>query len=147
MIPIIIILVGPTFQAQVITCVLVVFFVAFFNAFEGGRTIALPVIQNAKLLGASPWHVIWHIRMPYSIAWTLAVLPLITTFAFISVVTSEILTGYPGLGRLLATASDTGDSTLTFAVVIALSVVGLTVVLLASSIKRRVLHWWIVGWA
>jgi hypothetical protein len=47
LIPIVVIFVGPTFQSSVIISVMVVFFVAFFNAYEGGRTVAPHLIQNA----------------------------------------------------------------------------------------------------
>ncbi len=145
LIPIVVLLVGPTFQASIVICILVVFFVAFFNAFEGGCSVGPHFLQNAKILGATRWHVMGHIRLPYVLAWTLAALPLGATFGVISVVTGEIFTGYPGLGRLILTASVTVDAALTFAVVIVLSVVGVALVGVAGLVKRRVLHWWITG--
>jgi NitT/TauT family transport system permease protein len=142
LIPIIILLVGPTFQASVVNSILVVFFVVFFNAFEGGRSVAPHLLQNAELLGASGRQVMLLVRAPYVLAWTLAVLPLAATFGIISVVTGEIFSGFRGLGRLVYTASATADSTLTFSVVIVLSIVGVIVVGIAEQFKQRVLHWW-----
>ena len=55
---------------------------------------------------------------------------------------AEILTGVPGMGSLLGTAAVTGNSALTFAVVIALAVVGITITLAADALRARVLHWW-----
>ena len=80
--------------------------------------------------------------MPYVLAWTIAALPLCLTFGFLSVVTAEILTGAHGLGKLISTASVTVDSTLTFTVVIVLSVMAIITVSLASVMTRRILHWW-----
>ncbi|MBM3345738.1 MAG: ABC transporter permease subunit [Betaproteobacteria bacterium] len=142
LVPIIVILSGPTLASCVIISVLVVFFVAFFNAYEGGTSVKQELIQNAKLLGASEWRVLRVIRMPFVLAWTLACLPLSVTFAVISVVTAEILTGVPGMGALLGTAAVTGNAALTFAVVIALAVVGIAITLAADAIRARVLHWW-----
>jgi NitT/TauT family transport system permease protein len=143
LIPIIIILVGPSFGASVVISLIVVFFVAFFNAYEGGRNVTPQLLQNAKILGASRAQIMWQIRSPYVLAWTLAALPLATTFAVISVVTGEILTGYPGLGRLISVAEVTADSSLTFAVVVVMSVMGMVVVGIAQLVKVRVLHWWV----
>ena len=142
LVPIIVIVFGPTLTSCVIISVLVVFFVAFFNAYEGGTSVKQELVQNAKLLGASEWRVLREIRMPFVLAWTLACLPLSVTFAVISVVTAEILTGVPGMGALLGTAAVTGNAALTFAVVIALAVVGIAITLAADAIRARVLHWW-----
>jgi NitT/TauT family transport system permease protein len=60
----------------------------------------------------------------------------------ITVVTAEILTGYNGMGKLLSTASTNADSSLTYAVVITLSIMGVVVVVGADVIRARVLHWW-----
>jgi NitT/TauT family transport system permease protein len=120
----------------------VVFFVAFFNAYEGGTSVRPELVQNARLLGADNWRILTRIRLPFVVAWTLASLPLSVTFAVITVVTAEILTGVPGMGSLLGTAAVTGNSALTFAVVIALAVVGITITLAADALRARVLHWW-----
>lgn len=141
-IPIVVILVGPTSAATVIISVLVVFFVAFFNAYEGGRSVAPELVANARLLGANQLQIVRTIRLPYVMAWTLASLPLAVTFAVITVVTAEILTGVQGMGKLLSTASTTANATLTYAVVIVLSVLGVVIVVAAEAVRRRVLHWW-----
>lgn len=142
LVPIVILLFGPTFSSSIVVSVMVVFFVAFFNAYEGGLNVPPELLANARLLDAGEWTILRRIRLPYVLAWTLAVLPLGATFAIISVVTAEILSGTLGIGRLLATATQTADSTLTFALVVVLSAMGLAVLGLADFIKLRVLHWW-----
>jgi NitT/TauT family transport system permease protein len=125
--------------------VLVVFFVVFFNAYEGAQSPPQSLLDNVHLMGANRLQVMMALRLPYVGVWTLAALPVAATFSIIAVVTGEILTGYPGLGRLVTVAQSTADSTLTFAVVVVLSVLGLIVVGLSELIKRRVLHWWLEG--
>ncbi|WP_107775045.1 ABC transporter permease [Nocardioides sediminis] len=142
LIPIVVILVGPSATATITISVLVVFFVAFFNAYEGGRSVKPELVQNARLLGASQLQIVRTIRFPYVLAWTLASLPLAVTFAVITVVTAEILTGVQGMGKLLSTASTTANATLTYAVVIVLSVLGVVIVVAADLIRARLLHWW-----
>lgn len=142
LVPIIVIVTGPTFRASVISVILVVFFVAFFNAYEGGRTVPSHMVQNVQLLGAGRLDIMRLVRFPYVLAWTFAALPLAITFGLITVVTTEILTGYPGIGRLIVISLTTSRSSLTFVAVISLSAVGLAIVMLAETAKRRVLHWW-----
>jgi NitT/TauT family transport system permease protein len=145
LIPIVVLLFGSTLKSNIVVASLVVFFIAFFNAFEGGRGVERVIIDNAALLGARSWATLRHIRLPYVLACTMSSLPLGLTFAIMTVVTTEILTGYPGLGRLISIAGQTGDSTLTFAVVIVLAIVGWLVVSIADLLTRRVLHWWNSG--
>ncbi len=142
LIPIVVVIFGPTISASIVVAVLVVFFVAFFNAYEGGRTVAPQLLQNAEVLGASSWQSMYRIRLPYSLAWTMAALPLAIGFSLLAVVTAEILTGYEGIGRLISIASVSADASLTFAIVIYLAIIGAAIVGLAELVKKRVLHWW-----
>ena len=61
-VPIVVIIFGPSLSSSVIIAVLVVFFVAFFNAYEGGTNISPDLINNAVLLGAGKWDVLREIR-------------------------------------------------------------------------------------
>lgn len=142
LIPIVVVLFGPTWFGSITVSVMVTFFVAFFNAYEGARSVAPPLIQNAQVLGAGRGAIMRHVRLPYVIAWTVAALPLAATFSVISVVTGELLIGAPGLGLLLGNATATADATLTFALVVILSALGVITVVVADQISRRVLHWW-----
>jgi NitT/TauT family transport system permease protein len=142
LIPIIVILVGPGFTSSVVISVLVVFFLALFNAYEGGRTVTPELLHNAEILGASKRQVMSHIRFPYALAWTLATLPVAISFSVLTVVTAEILTGTKGIGRLITTATSTAQASLTFSVVIVLSVITIVIVGVTEVVRRRVLHWW-----
>ena len=142
LIPVVVIICGVTQTTSIVIAVMVVFFVAFFNAYEGGISIPIQMIQNARLLGANNFHILTRVRVYYVMAWTIAGLPLAATFAIISVVTGEILTGFHGAGALLTSADDTGNSSLTYAVVFYLATLGLLVVIIAEALRRRVLHWW-----
>jgi NitT/TauT family transport system permease protein len=113
----------------------------FFNALEGGRQIPAATVQNVKILGARGFQIMLHVRLPYVMAWTFAALPNAIAFGIVSVVTAEILSGGVGLGGLLSQAINTVDSTLTFAIVTILAVVGATAVIVASRLRVRVLHW------
>jgi NitT/TauT family transport system permease protein len=145
LIPVIVVIFGPTRTASVVVSVIVVFFIVFFNAYEGAKSPPEALIQNAQLMGGTTFQITRRIRAPFALVWTLASLPVVATFSMISVVTAEILTGYPGLGRLITVASSTADATLTFAVVVVLAVLGLIIVGVTSLFKRRVLHWWTEG--
>jgi NitT/TauT family transport system permease protein len=141
----VIIVFGTGIKGSVAISVMVVFFVGLFNAYEGGRTVTPDLIDNVVLLGASKWAVMWHVRFPYALAWTLASLPVAISFSILTVVTGEILDGAHGMGQLIDTATSTAQASLTFAVVIILSIIAIIVVGLSEILKRRALHWWNAG--
>jgi NitT/TauT family transport system permease protein len=142
LIPVVMIVFGPTFTGSTTVSVMVTFFIAFFNAYEGARTVTPQLIQNAKILGASRTRTMLYIRLPYVMAWTIAALPLAATFGITAVVFGELLIGSPGLGRELGVATSNVDSTFTFALAVMLTVIALLIVGTAELITRRVLHWW-----
>lgn len=144
-IPIVVIIVGPTETSAVITAVLVVFFLAFFSALEGGRNIAPEIVQNMQILGANGMQIMLDVRARYVFAWIFAALPNILSFSVITVVTAEILTGSGGIGRLLITAVNNADATLTFGLVAFLGLSGALILYGAEALRRYWLHWWVSG--
>lgn len=142
LIPVIVIICGPTLQASVLTVITVTFFIVFFSAYEGGRTVASPVVQNAVILGASKNQVMWRVRARYVLAWTVTALPNAVSFGIVAAVTTEMLTGTFGLGRLLQLSIQLVDATLTFSVVVALTIYGVILVGITDRIQRRWLRWW-----
>lgn len=141
LIPIIVIIVGSGTRAAVVASAIIVTFLTFFNAFEGGRSVPGPILQNARVLGATNWQVMVRVRLPNVMIWTFAAVPNAVAFGLVSVVTTELLTGTVGMGGLMLAATSNVNADLSFAVMIILSVVGITLVTVAERIKQRVLHW------
>jgi NitT/TauT family transport system permease protein len=142
LIPVIIIITGPGSTASVLSSALVVTFIVFYNALEGGLSVPRHVLDNARLLGAGPGGIMFRVRLPMVFAWTFAALPNAISFGLVSTITAEILNGSPGLGRLLLISLNLGQATLTFAVVVIMAAVGLVLVGLARRVQKRLLHWW-----
>jgi NitT/TauT family transport system permease protein len=141
LIPVIVIIFGTGVKSSIVTAILVVSFLAFFNAFEGGRSVPRPVLQNAQVLKASPRQIMFRVRFPYVMMWVFAAIPNAISFGLISVVTAELLTGTRGMGGLLLQAVETVNSSLTFSIVVIMSILGVIFVTIAERIKRAVLHW------
>jgi NitT/TauT family transport system permease protein len=142
LIPIIVIIEGPTAASTSISCITLVFFVVFFNAFEGGRGISPELIQSARLLDATTFDIVFRVRLRYVAAWSFVAIPNAISYGIIGGVTAEILTGSNGIGSVLTQALSTANSTLTVAVVIILAAVSGTAIALASMLRGRLLHWW-----
>lgn len=141
LIPIFVVIYGATIRSSILSVVAIVFFLVFYNAFEGGQSVPPAVIENAILLGANRMSLMVTVRLPRVIAWTFAVVPNAIAFGIVAATTTELLTGIRGMGTLLQEALQNADSTLTFAVIVVLSVVGLVLYALAVRIQRFFTRW------
>jgi NitT/TauT family transport system permease protein len=141
LIPILVIIAGPNKVATTVNAALVVFVVVFFNALEGGKNVPSETIANAALLGASNMQLMRFVRLPVVIMWTFAALPNAISFALLTVVTTEVLTGINGLGSLILSALTNVNANLAMAIVILLGALGLLLNGFAVLVKARVLRW------
>ncbi len=141
LIPVIVIIVGPGTSASMVSSAIIVSFLVFFNAFEGGRSVEEAILQNARMMHASSLQIIYRIRFPNVMIWTFAAVPNAIAFGLVSVVTTELLTGTVGMGGLMLTAASNLNADLSFAIMILLSFVGIVLFFGADKLKDRVLHW------
>jgi len=141
-IPVIVLLVGGSTEADVITAFTVVFFLIFYSALAGASSVPREVIQNARLLGASNAAIMWKVRWPVALGWTMVSLPNAIAFGLVGSVTAEIFTGAAGMGYQLVLAIDNSNATLLFAIVVMLAVAGVLLVLGGAWLKNILLPWW-----
>jgi NitT/TauT family transport system permease protein len=81
------------------------------------------------------------VRLPHVMVWTFAAIPNAVAFGLLTVVTTELLTGSTGIGGLMLIATSNVNASLSFAVVIVMSFVGIVLVTAADRVRRAVLHW------
>src|SRR5437764_2459852 len=67
-----IITIGYGIWSKVALAVVLVFFVVFFNAFQGVREVDRVLIANARILGASERQLSTHVILPSALSWILA---------------------------------------------------------------------------
>lgn len=142
LVPIFVIIAGPSITGSVLTAIFVVLFIVFFNAFSGGTSVPPEALRNATLLGASRFELMWKLRARYVLVWTFAALPNAISFSLVSVVAAELFIGTVGTGQLLLLSVSSVDASLTFAIVILLSIVGVVMVGIAEAARSRLLRWW-----
>jgi NitT/TauT family transport system permease protein len=142
LIPIIVVIAGPTALSDMIVGFMVVFFLVFWNAYEGGISVPTETLENMRILGANRSEELRRVRLPYVLVWTFASLPAAIGFGLTAIVTAELFTGSTGLGQVLVIAVQTANGDLTVAVTLLLGITGLILIGGASMIRGRVLHWW-----
>jgi len=118
-----------------------VFFVVFFNAFQGVREVDRNLLANARVLGASRLQVTRHVILPSALTWIIASLHVAFGFAVIGAIVGEFLGAQQGLGVVISSAQGTLNADGVFAAMLIIAVVALTAEFLIDHLERRLLAW------
>jgi NitT/TauT family transport system permease protein len=130
---------GPA--SKIALAVVMVFFVVFANAFQGVREADKNLIANARILGASSWHITSTVVLPSAMSWILASLHVSFGFALVGAIVGEFLGAREGMGMLIATAQGAFDANGVFAAMIVIAVVALLAEALLTLLEDRLLAW------
>jgi len=139
--PIIILAFGIGDASKVVTAVLVVVFLVFFNTFEGARSVDRDHINAARLLGASEWQVTRTVIMPSTMAWLFASLSPAISFSLIGVIVGEFIGAEHGIGRMIIEAEARGEAAGMMVSVFVLMIVGVILSAIVSRIQGYLLRW------
>ena len=132
---------GIGMTPKVLLAAVLVFFIVFFNAFQGVREVDRNVLNNAKVLGASRWHVIRHVIIPSAMTWILASLHSAFGFAIVGAVVGEVLGAQQGLGLLIKSAQGNFDPYGVFANMFVIAALVLIVEFVIERVERRLMAW------
>ncbi|MGN6161170.1 MAG: ABC transporter permease [Marmoricola sp.] len=126
---------------KVLLAAVLVFFVVFFNAFQGVREVDPNVIANAKVLGASRLQIVRHATLPSALTWIIASLHTAFGFAIVGALVQEILGAQHGVGLIIHNAQNNFDSETVFAGMVIISILTLLAETVITFIERRLLSW------
>lgn len=139
--PLFIIGLGLGIQSKVALSVVMVFFIVFFNAFQGVREVDRNLLANARILGASQRQITMQVILPSALTWIIASLHTSFSFALVGAVVSEFLGAIQGIGLMIQTAMGTFNANGVFASMVILAIVALLMEALVTWLERRLLHW------
>ena len=132
---------GLGIAAKVSLAAVLVFFVVFFNAFQGVREVDRNLLNNARVLGASRAAVTRHVVIPSALTWIIASLHVAFGLAIIGAIVGEFLGAQKGLGLVIATAQNNFNPDGVFAAMFIIAVLALTAEGLIALLERRLLSW------
>jgi NitT/TauT family transport system permease protein len=139
--PLFIIGLGLGIQSKVALSVVMVFFIVFFNAFQGVREVDRNLLANARILGASGQQLTMQVMLPSALSWIIASLHTSFSFALVGAVVGEFLGGLQGIGLMIQTAKGNFNTNGVFAAMVILAIVALLMEALVTALERRLLHW------
>ncbi|RAN79553.1 ABC transporter permease [Bacillus sp. SRB_336] len=126
---------------KVLLAAVLVFFVVFFNAFQGVREVDQNLISNVRVLGASPLQVAINVTIPSAMTWIIASLHTAFGFAIIGALVAEVLGAQHGVGLIISQAQGTFDPNTVFACMVIIAVVTLGAEYLISLLESSLLKW------
>jgi NitT/TauT family transport system permease protein len=132
---------GLGMQSKVALAVVLVFFIVFFNAFQGVREADRNLLANARILGASQLQLTTQVIIPSALTWIIASLHTSFSFALVGAVVGEFLGSTEGLGLLIQNAQSTFNANGVFAAMTILAVVALVSELLITRLESRLISW------
>ena len=127
--------------SKVVLAAVLVFFVVFFNAFQGVREVDRNLLNNARVLGASRRAITRHVVIPSALTWIIASLHVAFGLAIIGAIVGEFLGAQRGLGLVIATAQNNFNPNGVFAAMFIIALLALTAEGLIGLLERRLLSW------
>jgi NitT/TauT family transport system permease protein len=139
--PIFLLWFGLGIWSKVAFGVTLVFFIVFFNTFQGVRDVDRVLVDNVRMLGASEYHLVRHVLLPSALTWIFSSLHISAGFAITGAVVGEYLGAAKGVGYVIAQSEGVFDTTGVFAGMIILMLVVLVIDLLVNRLEKRLLRW------
>ena len=139
--PIFMLWLGLGIWSKVALGVTLVFFIVFFNVYQGVKEVSPVILANARMLGMSERQLFAHVYWPSALSWMFSSLHTSVGFAIIGAVVGEYLGSAAGLGYLINQAEGTFDTTGVFAGMVILAVFVLVIDWLVTLAENRLLVW------
>jgi NitT/TauT family transport system permease protein len=132
---------GLGMASKVALGVTLVFFIVFFNVYQGVREVSHTVLANARILGASDRQLMRHVYVPSAMSWVFASLHNSVGLAFVGAVVGEYLGSSEGVGYIILQAEGTFDINSVFAGILVLTGFALLLDWAVTIAERRLLVW------
>ena len=132
---------GLGVASKVALGVTLVFFVVFFNVYQGVKEVSPVILANARMLGASPRQLLRHVYLPSATSWVFSSLHTSVGLAFVGAVVGEYLGSSQGVGYLILQAEGSFDINTVMAGILVLTVCALALDALVGRVESSLMKW------
>jgi NitT/TauT family transport system permease protein len=132
---------GLGITSKVVFGITLVFFVVFFNAYQGVKEVSPVVLANARMLGASGKQLLRYVYLPSATSWVFSSLHTSIGLAFVGAVVGEYLGSAKGVGYLIHQAEGVFDVDTVLAGILVLTLFALLLDFVVTQIETRLLVW------
>jgi NitT/TauT family transport system permease protein len=132
---------GLGIWSKVALAVTLVFFIVFFNVYQGVKEVSPVVLANAKILGANARQLLRSVYLPSATSWVFSSLHTSVGLAFVGAIVGEYLGSARGVGYLILQAEGSFDINTVFAGILVLTGFALVLDMLVGRIEKRLMKW------
>jgi len=132
---------GLGVASKVALGVTLVFFVVFFNVYQGVKEVSPVILANARMLGASRRQLLRHVYLPSATSWVFSSLHTSVGLAFVGAVVGEYLGSSQGVGYLILQAEGSFDINTVMAGILVLTVFALVLDALVGRVEKSLMKW------
>src|SRR3979409_2169516 len=132
---------GLGIWSKVALGVTLVFFMVFFNVYQGVKEVSPTVLANARMLGMGERALMRHVYWPSALSWMFSSLHTAVGFAVVGALVGEYLGSAAGLGYLIQQAEGVFDVAGVFAGMFVLSAFVILIDFGVTLVERRLLVW------
>jgi sulfonate transport system permease protein len=132
---------GLGIGSKVALGVTLVFFIVFFNVYQGVKEVSPVVLANARMLGASQRQLLRHVYLPSATAWVFSSLHNSVGLAFVGAVVGEYLGSSQGVGYLILQAEGSFDINTVMAGILVLTAFALALDAVVTRIEKKLMKW------
>jgi NitT/TauT family transport system permease protein len=139
--PIFMVWFGLGIWSKVALGVTLVFFIVFFNVYQGVKEVSPVVLNNARMLGANGSQLLRYVYLPSATSWVFSSLHTSVGMAFVGAVVGEYLGSAKGVGYLIHQAEGSFDINTVFAGILVLTVFALLLDFAVTFAENKLLKW------
>jgi len=132
---------GLGVASKVALGITLVFFIVFFNVYQGVREVSPVILANARMLGADGRALLRHVYLPSATSWVFSSLHTSVGLAFVGAVVGEYLGSAKGVGYLILQAEGTFDINTVMAGILVLTGFALLLDAAVGRIERHLMKW------
>ena len=132
---------GLGIASKVALGVTLVFFIVFFNVYQGVKEVSPVILANARMLGASQKQLLRHVYLPSATSWVFSSLHTSVGLAFVGAVVGEYLGSSQGVGYLILQAEGSFDINTVMAGIVVLTAFALALDWAVGRIEKRLMKW------
>ena len=139
--PIFMVWFGLGIWSKVALGVTLVFFIVFFNVYQGVKEVSPVVLNNTMMLGANRRQLLRHVYLPSATSWVFSSLHTSVGMALVGAVVGEYLGSARGVGYLIQQAEGAFDINTVFAGILVLTAFALVLDFAVAQAEKRLLVW------
>ncbi|MGN6526094.1 MAG: ABC transporter permease [Burkholderiaceae bacterium] len=132
---------GLGIASKVALGVTLVFFIVFFNVYQGVKEVSPVILANARMLGANRRQLLRHVYLPSATSWVFSSLHTSVGLAFVGAVVGEYLGSSQGVGYLILQAEGSFDIDTVMAGILVLTAFALALDALVGVAEKALMKW------